>query len=56
MEELSSRRWQIVLAERMGPHGSFEFHLQNLHSLIIAIIRCEAKAGFTFSESAIKAI
>lgn len=56
MEHLSSRCWQIVLAERMGPHGSFVFHLQNLDSLIIAVIQCKAEADFTFSESAIKAI
>lgn len=55
MEQLSSRRWQIALAAWMGPPGSFEFHLQNLGRLIMEVIQCEAEAGFTFSESAIKA-
>jgi len=38
MEQLSSKSWQMGLAEWMGPHGCFEFHLQNLDSLIIAVI------------------
>ncbi len=54
MEQLSSRRWQMVLAAWMRSPGSFEFHLLNLDRLIMEVM-CEAEAGFTFSESAIKA-